>query len=100
MARSYQTWGYNPGRDITAELSREEEAQAQHLLKQDEKRKNHVTANELLAYEQGELEYDECVQLFQKLVNSGLAWKLQGAYGRTAATLIEQGIIEAPLEEY
>lgn len=98
MTRSYQTWGYNPGRDITSELSREEEAQARHLLEQDEKRKNNVTANELFAYEQGELEYDECVQLFQKLVNSGLAWTLQGSYGRTAATLIDQGLITLPEE--
>lgn len=97
MTRSYQTWGYNPGRDITSELPREEQAQAEHLASFDTE--NHVTANELLAYEQGELEYDECVQLFQKLVNSGLAWKLQGAYGRTAQALLDNGIIEPAPEE-
>lgn len=97
MARSYQTWGYNPGRDITTELSREEEAQARHLADFDTK--NHVTANELLAYEIGELSNEEFVQLFQKLVNSGLAWKLQGAYGRTAQALLDNGIIEPAPEE-
>lgn len=96
MARSYQTWGYSPGRDITAPLSREEQAQAEHLASFDTK--NHVTANELLAYEQGELEYDECVQLFQKLVNSGLAWRLQGFYGRTAQALLDDGLITLPKE--
>lgn len=34
------------------------------------------------------------LQAWQKLVDTGLVWKLQGWYGRTANTLIEQGLIE------
>lgn len=51
---------------------------------------------QIIAYESGELEREEVIELFQELVNSGLVWRLQGAYGRTAKALIEAGEIEAP----
>tara|TARA_X000001388_G_scaffold74110_1_gene66629 strand:- start:251 stop:430 length:180 start_codon:yes stop_codon:yes gene_type:complete len=43
------------------------------------------------AYESGEMTEDEIVEFFQQLIDSGMAWTLQGHYGRTAAYLIEQG---------
>jgi hypothetical protein len=45
----------------------------------------------MIDYEQGSLEEDEIVDLFQALINNGMAWSLQGHYGRTAARLIEAG---------
>lgn len=45
----------------------------------------------IIAFEEGELDFDEQVELFQELIDSGLAWKLQGTYGRTANALIEAG---------
>jgi hypothetical protein len=45
----------------------------------------------IIAYENGELGVEETISLFQKLINSGLAWQLQGSYGRMANALIEQG---------
>ena len=48
-----------------------------------------VTA--IIAYEQGELSEEETVELFQGLIDSGMAWQLQGHYGRTAAALIDAG---------
>lgn len=45
----------------------------------------------LIAYENGELSYDEVVELFQSLIDSGSAWVLQGSYGRTAQQLINNG---------
>jgi hypothetical protein len=49
--------------------------------------------NYILAYEVGELDANKVLELFAYLVKTGLAWRLQGHYGRTAAALIEQGII-------
>lgn len=47
---------------------------------------------DIMAFEDGQLEYDDIIILFQNLINSGLAWQLQGSYGHTAARLIEQGL--------
>lgn len=48
---------------------------------------------DLIAFEQGDLSQDEVVQLFQRLVDSGVAWQLQGFYGRMAMDLIEAGLV-------
>jgi hypothetical protein len=50
--------------------------------------------SDIIAYENGELEDVEVVDLFQSLVDSGLAWQLQGSYGRTAARMIETGVVQ------
>lgn len=36
---------------------------------------------------------DQVREAWQHLVDTGLAWKLQGWFGRTAINLIEQGLI-------
>ena len=48
----------------------------------------------IIAYEEGDLSDSEIIALFQELVRSGLAWSLQGHYGRTAVLMIEAGLIE------
>ena len=47
----------------------------------------------IIKYESGDMDEDEAIDFFQELVNSGLAWSLQGHYGRTAMALIEAGEI-------
>lgn len=49
---------------------------------------------EIVAYEEGELDSTEIVQLFSKLIKSGMAWQLQGMYGRQAMTLINSGYLD------
>jgi hypothetical protein len=51
--------------------------------------------DDMIAWENGELDDDGTVALFQRLVNSGLAWSLQGAYGRQAMALIRAGYVHS-----
>lgn len=46
---------------------------------------------QIIAYEQGELDYQDTLELFQHLIDTELCWQLQGHYGRTAARLIDSG---------
>ena len=55
------------------------------------KRKPYDITASIMAYEEGRLDQAGVVRLFQKLVDSGLAWQLQGSYGRMAAALIAAG---------
>ena len=51
--------------------------------------------DKIMFYENGELSPAECVYLFAELVSTGMAWQLQGSYGRIAQRLIENGILTA-----
>ena len=48
--------------------------------------------NKIIAFEQGDMDEAEVNEFFQELIDSGLAWLLQGHYGRTARRLIEAGL--------
>lgn len=48
--------------------------------------------DEIIAYENDELEEEQEAFLMQKLINSGAAWGLQGSYGRTAMEAIRSGV--------
>ena len=48
----------------------------------------------LQQYEQDELNEKETIQLFQLLYDSGLAWELQGHYGRVTNELLQNGTIK------
>jgi hypothetical protein len=52
--------------------------------------------SDIIAYENGELEDYEVVDLFQNLLDTGLLFQLQGSYQRTAAHLILNDRLRIP----
>lgn len=54
------------------------------------------TCSKIIAYEQGDLDYDDALDLFQELGDTGLVFQLQGHYGRTYVDLVERGLIRGP----
>jgi len=44
--------------------------------------------NYIMGYECGDLNDKETLELFSHLIKNGMAWNLQGNYGRTANQLI------------
>lgn len=50
--------------------------------------------DQIINYENGELSEADEVAMFQKLINSGDVWHLQGSYGRRAMDLLRAGLCE------
>jgi len=51
---------------------------------------------EIIDYENGDMDFDRMVDLFQRMINDGIVWKLQGSYGRTANILVQDGYCILP----
>ena len=51
----------------------------------------------IIAYEEDRLSDEDILRLYQYLVDTGLAWSLQGNYGRTARRLIADQLITPPV---
>lgn len=47
----------------------------------------------ILRYETGQMSYDETIVFFQTLIDTGMAWTLQGHYGRMATDLIRARLV-------
>ena len=50
--------------------------------------------NRIIDYECGHLNDKQTLRLFSELLKTGMAWSLQGHYGRTASAMIDDGWIE------
>lgn len=48
--------------------------------------------NQIVEFEEGNLDHEETIALVQALIDNGMAWTLQGTYGRMAAHFIEEGL--------
>ena len=57
--------------------------------------------DQLVEYEAGTLDPNETIEMFQELIDIGLAWTLPGDFGRGAIGLIRVGLCRpgAPLPE-
>lgn len=53
-------------------------------------------AERVLLYETDQMSEQEMISMFQDLVDTGMAWKLQGHYGRTSMILLDAGVIAPP----
>ena len=51
----------------------------------------------IMRFESGALLQTEVIPFFQALVDTGMAWRLQGSYGRMAHDMLEAGFIRPKL---
>ena len=42
---------------------------------------------------------EQYIQAWQHLIDTGLAWSLQGFFGRTASVMIQQGLCYVPIKK-
>ena len=50
-----------------------------------------LTLNDIDTIENGEASQEEYYQAMQRAINNGMAWKMQGSYGRAAMDALEAG---------
>ena len=49
------------------------------------------SVDDIIRFESGEMDFEEVVAFIQDGINRGWVWTLQGFYGRTAQSLIDDG---------
>lgn len=59
-----------------------------------------MNTKKIIEYEDGDLGFQEEVKMFQKMINDGSAWSMQGSYGRRATELLRAGYCELGEEGY
>ena len=52
--------------------------------------------DDFMRYEPDQMSHEEEVAFMQRLINNGMAWSLQGHYGRTAQHFISMGLCTRP----
>jgi hypothetical protein len=53
----------------------------------------------IIALESGEATDEQIIENFQKMIDDGTVWQLQGFYGRTAKALINAGYCHLPIQK-
>lgn len=56
------------------------------------------TVAEFDAYETGMMDVDEVVNFFQRLVDFGIIWQLQGSYHCQLRSLVQAELVHLPLK--
>ena len=56
------------------------------------KLENTKVIDKIIRYENGNMSDEETTEFFQELIDSGMAWSLQGHYGRMAMFFLEEGL--------
>jgi len=51
--------------------------------------------DQIMEYESGELNDKGIIEMYSEMVKTGVAWKLQGSYGRTAEAFIFNEVLDA-----
>jgi hypothetical protein len=59
-----------------------------------------INVKDVMDWEQGTMSPEREKRFFQKMVNDGSVWHLQGVYGRRAADLLNAGIIKHAKERH
>jgi hypothetical protein len=58
-------------------------------------KKNYISlVDKIIAFENGDMDTNQVLEFFGELIKTGLAWNLQGSYGRTAVALIDEGFLD------
>lgn len=52
-----------------------------------------IDVTKIIRYENGEMDDEEMLEMFQAMIDDGSVWQLQGSYGRMASHLIREGLI-------
>ena len=65
-------------------------------MKAKKKSKKFDLVDTMMRYEDAGLPEAEEIKLFKHLVKTGMAWTLQGSYGRRAQELIDSGLVKRP----
>lgn len=52
--------------------------------------------SQVIAYESGDLDFDETIELFEELYETGMLWQLQGSYQRAFMDMVQAGHIVVP----
>jgi hypothetical protein len=66
---------------------------AKKVVKETVKLEEYDEVGAIIDYENGVLDEEQAIELFQHLVDNGHAWSMQGSYGRTAKALIDAKLV-------